>query len=168
MEDINIPLVIGTVIVGGLIGLYCYGKYLKKKVGTNSSSQNNGVIKVSGEDVKDLTEKMKKEGFKTKVDFEFMQLFTYEYLASWINETDLKEAADNEDVYGCLLVRTMSKISEFKIDVDALNDEQRNNLYGILVVNTLNSAALFLVRIKYACGMKILFKLPQKTILHYI
>ena len=32
----------------------------------------------------------------------------------------------------------------------------------------LNSAALFLVRIKYACGKKNLFKLPQKTILHYI
>lgn len=45
MEDINIPLVIGSAIVGSLIGLYCYGKYLKKKGNINNSRQNNGVIK---------------------------------------------------------------------------------------------------------------------------
>lgn len=139
MEDINIPLVIGSAIVGSLIGLYCYGKYLKKKGNINNSRQNNGVIKVSGEDIKDLTENMEKEGFKKKVDFEFTSIFTFESLATWINETDLKDATDNVDIYGCLLVRTMNEISKFKIDVDSLTDEQKNKLYGVLVINTQNN-----------------------------
>ena len=60
-------------------------------------------------------------------------------MATWINETDLKDATDNVDIYGCLLVRTMNEISKFKIDVDSLTDEQKNKLYGVLVVNTKNN-----------------------------
>ena len=82
---------------------------------------------------------MEKEGFKKKVDFEFTSIFTFESLATWINETDLKDATDNVDIYGCLLVRTMNEISKFKIDVDSLTDEQKNKLYGVLVVNTKNN-----------------------------
>ena len=33
----------------------------------------------------------------------------------------------------------MNEISKFKIDVDSLTDEQKNKLYGVLVVNTQNN-----------------------------
>lgn len=41
MEDLNIPLIIGASIVGGLIGLYFYGKSLKKKEKSQSGNSNN-------------------------------------------------------------------------------------------------------------------------------
>ena len=117
MEDLNIPLVIGAALVGGLIGLYFYGKSLKKNGKPQHSKSNDGVIKVSGADLDDLAENMKDMGFKNKVDFEFKTVFTYEDLATWINDADLKDAAEEADIYGCLLVRTVPeiiRISEYR------------------------------------------------------
>lgn len=42
MEDLNIPLVIGAALVGGLIGLYFYGKSLKKTGNHSIASQMMG------------------------------------------------------------------------------------------------------------------------------
>lgn len=143
MEDLNIPLIIGAVIVGGLIGLYFYGKSLKKKEKSQSGNSNNGVIKVSGNDLEDLAENMKDMGFKNKVNFEFKTVFTYEDLATWINDADLKDAAEEADIYGCLLVRTASEIKKFNIDIESLSEEQKNKVYGALIVDTRNNKLLY-------------------------
>lgn len=141
MDNLNIPLVVGVAFAGGLIGLYFYGNFLKKKGDANNPIPD--IIKVAGKDLGDLAKNMKDKGFKNKVDFEFKTTFTYEDLATWINEADLKDATDNEDVYGCLLVRTMTEINKFNINIDTLTEEQKNNLYGALIIDTRNNELLY-------------------------
>lgn len=141
MEELKIPLVVVAAIVGGLVGLYLYGKKMKKK-GQTSISPSGGKIKVSGNDWNDLVNKMKEKGFKNKVEFEFLPIFTYENLVTWINEIDLKDAQEDADVYGCLLMRSLKEIDKFNIDIETLTEEQKGNLYGALIVNTKSNEIL--------------------------
>ena len=132
MENLHMPIVISTIIIGGLIGLYLYGKRLKKSK-KNPSSQP--IIKVEGENCNDLVNK-KTKGLKNKVSFDSLNILTYETIVTWINEADLKDAQEELDNYGCALVRSVEEIKKFNIDIDSLKDEQKRKLYGAIIINT--------------------------------
>lgn len=134
MENINIPLVICSTVVGGLVGLYFYGKYLRKN--KKLLSDRPSIIKVSGKDPEELEKNMKNKGYKNIVTFEHLNMFTYEDLATWINNSDLGEVSEAEDVYGCLVVRTIDEINKFNIDLSSLSLDDQNHLIGALIVNT--------------------------------
>lgn len=136
MEELNISLVVGAIVVGGLVGLYLYGRRIKKG---NKDNSSEGVIKVSGNDYSDLVDNMRDKGFKNKVTFEFVPLFSYEKLVKWINEADIKDAEDNYEVYGCLLVRTIKEVDKFNIDLRELSEEQKNHILGAMIINTKNN-----------------------------
>lgn len=136
MEELNISLVVGAIVVGGLVGLYLYGRRIKKG---NKDNSSEGIIKVSGNDYSDLVDNMKDKGLKNKVTFEFVPLFSYENLAKWINEADIKDAEDNYEVYGCLLVRTIKEVDKFNIDLRELSEEQKNHILGAMIINTQNN-----------------------------
>ena len=63
MENINIPFVVCSAVVGGLVGLYFYGKYLRKNK-QNLLEDNPSIIKVSGKDPEELERNMKNKGYK--------------------------------------------------------------------------------------------------------
>lgn len=139
MEELNISFVVGAIVVGGLVGLYLYGRRIKKGDKDNSSGE---VIKVSGNDYFDLVDNMRDKGLKNKVTFEFFPIFSYENLVKWINEADIKDAEDNYDVYGCLLVRTIKEVDKFNIDLSELSEDQKNHILGIMIINTKNHAII--------------------------
>lgn len=125
-----------AVIAGILGGLYIVGKRSQKK-GTIVSESSK--IKVSGKDINDLEQKLKKRNPPlNKVPFEFVDLFSYEKLVEWINNSDLKDLNENGSNYGCLIVRSSKEIEQFNLDVSSLSEDQRNHILGAMIVNTEN------------------------------
>ncbi len=135
MENINIPFVVCSAVVGGLVGLYFYGKYLRKNK-QNLLEDNPSIIKVSGKDPEELERNMKNKGYKNIVTFERTNMFTYEDLVTWINDSDLGEVPETDDVFGCLVVRTINEIKKFNLDLSSLSLDDQNHLVGTLIVNT--------------------------------
>ena len=135
--DINWTYFSIAVIAGILGGLYIIGKRAQKK-GTNVPVDPK--IKVSGNDIDDLEQKLRKRNSpKNKVNFEFAHLFSYEQLVEWINNTDLEDLKENGSNYGCLIVRSSGEIDQFNIDMTSLSEEQKSHLFGAMIVNTENN-----------------------------
>lgn len=122
-----------AIVCGGLVGLYFYGKHIKRR----GQSISTGKIKVQGENMNDLTQKMKDMGLKNKVQFEQVSLLTYEDIVKWINETDLKDIQSDASSYCCLVIRTAKEIQSygFNLDFSSVPSEQLDNIFGTIVIN---------------------------------
>ena len=132
MENIDTLKLIGATVLGCLFGLYLYGRHLKK----------TDKIKVQGTDVNDLLNKLSKASKKIKVKFEKIQIFSYEQLVKWVNETDLKDATSQGSNYCCLLIRGEEEISNFNIELSDLSKDEKEHMLGVMIIKTSDNSII--------------------------
>ena len=138
--EVNWIYVTLAIVAGVLAGLYIVGKRTQKKTKEQITESK---IKVSGNDIEDLKNKLKvRQGTKNVVDFECLTKFSYESLVEWINNIDIKDIDKEVANYGCLIVRSSSDLDLFNLDMSKLTTEQQNHILGAIIINTENKKIL--------------------------
>lgn len=128
-----------AIIAGTLGGLYIVGKLSQKK----QQQEEEPKIKIKGKDIEDLEQKLRdRKGIKNIVDFEIVPIFTYESLVEWIKGVDIKDIDKEAANYGCMIVRSSKELDQFNLDLTGLTQDQKENIFGALIVNTENNQVI--------------------------
>lgn len=121
---------------GALVGLYIVGKLSRRR---NANNRIEPKIKVSGKTIEDLERKLEaRKNPQNLVEFERLPTFSYESLVEWINGVDIQDIDKEAANYGCMIVRSSSELNQFNLDLSKLTEDQKNHIFGAMIVNTVN------------------------------